>query len=222
MLKREPWTLLYGLVIIMSLVCVAGGAFVTLFYEVENEVSADLEEMPDYIDSEVGDDAVLTGELVENPVLTDDRFPTEIAQYGLVAYEVDEREGDDWTEIDEVYPDLLVDVDGEVIAVNIVEEIPVSGTAHEYELTNNYRLRGFQNGDTVTVVGNRGTEATLTAERMYAGTRDDIVSDSGPSSLVVRGIGLGMIVLGLVIAWFMVQFVIKEAPEILQTPSQEN
>ena len=146
------------------------------------------------IQAAAGDDVLVTGILVDNPViLAEDEFVAYALEEWRVTvpdYNPDEpnQEPDgNWESVQRVIPDLMVDVNGQVVRSLQVEDAAINGALHEsiFESNGYYeaeymgsslpegseRVRGFYNGDLITVWGKKATVEGIIPDELYAGDR---------------------------------------------------
>lgn len=158
-----------------------------------------------------GEDVAITGPLDGNAELTDD---------GLVAYiherwEVTPADPDDeddepsgmWAMVETNVPALSVQIAGGTVETLADNSASLEGSLHETltqgtgaevaEFENQQlpegseRIRGFRNGDLVTVVGTKATIGGLAADRIFGGDRVQLVENirSGARAAFLIGIG---------------------------------
>jgi hypothetical protein len=164
-----------------------------------------------------GEDLLVTGVLVNNPVLmSDDPFVAyhkEEWDVTVPDYDPNEpnQENDgDWRTVERAFPNLQVDVSGQIVQSHRVDNVAINGALHEaiYE-SNGYveadylsrslpegslRVRGFYNGDLVTVWGVKASSGGIIPNELYAGDR---VSFEESQHAAARGLliaGISMLV----------------------------
>ncbi len=140
------------------------------------------------------DDIVVTGYLMDNPVvLLEDQF----VAYGMEEWRVTVPEYDpdepnqepdgSWETVERVIPELMVDVGGEIVKSLRVEDASMNGALHEaiFESNGYYeaeymgdslpegsrRVRGFYNGDLITLWGKKAASGGVIPDELYAGDR---------------------------------------------------
>jgi len=162
-----------------------------------------------------GDDLLVTGLLVNNPVLmSDDDFVTYIMEEWRVTvpeYNPDEpnQEPDgDWETVERVIPDLQVDVGGQIVRSLRVDNAAFNGALHETIFESDgyneadylsqslpegsLRVRGFFNGDLVTVWGEKAASDGIVPNELYAGDRVSFEESqhAAAKGLLIAGISM--------------------------------
>ncbi|MBN1120480.1 MAG: hypothetical protein JXJ17_05340 [Anaerolineae bacterium] len=159
-----------------------------------------------------GADALITGTLEDNP---------EKNAYGHVAYTVetwDVTEPTDeetlykgnWRRIEVQLPALTVSVDGDEIGTAADSTATFGGALHE-EIEEgqggfaaeyngrslkdgSLRIRGVSNGDLVTLIGHKDGSGRLVPEKLYVGSRSQLINDIQTSSKAALWAGILMMV----------------------------
>jgi hypothetical protein len=72
---------------------------------------------------------------------------------------------------------------------------PTSGSFSQGD----HRVRGFQEGDLVTIVAKHMEDGRFMADELYGGTRDELVSDTRTVAKVFRYIGYGLMAVAAVL-----------------------
>lgn len=171
-----------------------------------------------------GDDVLLTGRLEDNPVVAPDGFVAytrerwQISQStpGSQSGSPSATPGGRWETVERVVPDLALSVGGRTVSILRADGVALSGALHErlvratssqkagYDgqllAEGSERLRGFYNGDLVTVLGNRASTGDVIPDELFAGDRVAFVAQkkSAARGLFVGGLclmGLAPVVL---------------------------
>jgi hypothetical protein len=194
------------------------GALLVLFLSPKQAIEANrIEKMPEMGTREVeaapsGDDVLVTGRLEDNPLMD---------AGGFVAYEMeewtvtlpdpddpeDEPEGD-WETVEQLVPNLSLNVNGKILRILGSDDATLSGLLNEeiiysegYEEAEydgewvphgSLRLRGFFNGDLVTVLGKKASAGGIIPEELYGGDR---VAFADSKHRAARGLLIGGIVM---------------------------
>ena len=162
-----------------------------------------------YAALDTGEEAVITGTLTDNPVLTD----------GFVAYEVDEwvierdtnSEGTpeidgEWQRIEINIPALRLSIDGGTIQTVNVDNARIGGRMGEVINESDssqrvegipegsIRIQGYENGDLVTLVGQKASTGDFIPDRFFGGDRVELVEDIRSGARIAFAIGVLMIV----------------------------
>lgn len=159
-----------------------------------------IERLPDMAAQDVaaaapGDEVLITGRLEDNPSIAEGGFvaykrekwqvswPTPSSQSGGQSGEPT----GEWKVVEHIFPDLTVDVDGRPVDTLRTDRVTMSGPLHE-QLIHAYsfreakyngqmlaegsvRVRGFYDGDLVTVLGIKASAGGVVPEEMYAGDK---------------------------------------------------
>lgn len=155
-----------------------------------------------------GDEVVFTGTLDGNEELTEYR----LAAYRQSVWEVTSSKDSDgntdydgsWTEQEKVVPALTVRVsDGSITTIpettasfgrpTVTETVESNqGQSVDGHHEGSLQYEGFRNGDRVTVTGTRTNGGEVLPDRIFGGTREQLVEDirSGARAAFVGGIAL--------------------------------
>ena len=160
-----------------------------------------------------GEEVAVTGTLEGNAPLN---------AYNHVAYTVDEWRVDppdeddstpvgSWSSIETVVPELSVAISGGTISTTGVNSATMGGNLDEIvdeafsSQTAKYdgrdlgegslRIRGFREGNLITVVGNKASTGDLIPERLYGGDRVQLVDSIRASARTTFIIGIVMMVI---------------------------
>lgn len=138
-----------------------------------------------------GEDILVTGWLADNPLMDEEGF----VAYSLEEWVVtlpdpddssDEPDGD-WKTIEQLVPELMIQVEGEMVRTLEGDNVRLTGSLNEALIYSDgydeakyegewlphgsQRLRGFFNGDLVSVLGQKGSVGGIIPEELYAGDR---------------------------------------------------
>ncbi|MBN1430359.1 MAG: hypothetical protein JXB07_18460 [Anaerolineae bacterium] len=164
-----------------------------------------------------GDDVAITGTLVDNPSQTDDGLVAYIQERWDVSRpsssdnDSNSRPTGSWTTIETVIPALTISIAGGNIKTVAASSGSLGGAMHqsaikqgtstekaEYEgrqlPEGSTRLRGFNNGDLVTVVGKKASTGDLIPDRLFGGDRVQLVENIRSGARVMFAIGIGMMI----------------------------
>lgn len=171
--------------------------------------AAELQTLPTSPDVAVGQQAVLTGELSNNPTIKTDARVSNIATYELVAYEIeryDPTEGSrtrsgTWVYEGRVLPDLQMEVNGTLISFSGYS-MTLPNETITYETSGNgqrWRVRGFRNGDLITMAGRRTADGRFEAGEIMGGTREQLIQYKESGATDSRYVGLLCLACGLMV-----------------------
>ena len=162
-----------------------------------------------------GDELLITGRLVDNPILLDDEdfvvYQMEEWVVSVPEYDPDnpnqEPDGD-WDVIEIMAPDLWLDVNGQVVSTLRSDSVTLSGSLREsliYSEGHNQaqhegewlpegslRIRGFYNADLVTVWGKKAATDGVIPDELFAGDRVTFVESKHEAAkgLLIAGISM--------------------------------
>ncbi len=167
------------------------------------------------MDAAPGEDILISGYLTGNPVVSaEDEFVAFVMEEWRVTvpeYDPDQpnQEPDgDWELVERVIPDLMVDVNGQIVKSLKVDDAAINGAVHEsiFESTGynaaeymgaslsegSLRLRGLYNGDLVTVWGKKATVEGIIPNELYAGDRVSFEESqhAAAKGLLIAGISM--------------------------------
>ena len=220
----------------VSLLCCIGGAFASFVVAPQQRIDASRTARMSTLSYEAfqaapaGERLIVMGALADNPPISDEG---EFVAYQMERWTTtliqDEEQGDFYTgkwdtenRVTEI-PVLNVSIEGGTVATLPTESLRLTGALHEeifesdsaeVDLTNkrpddSRRYEGLRNGDTVTILGAKGSGGALIPEALYAGDRVafDQSNVNQASSLFQMGIcmmGLAPLLLlaGLLFALF--------------------
>ena len=183
-----------------------------------------------YTDLPAGTEVAIRVMLVNNMTLTDDFY--DVRTYELVAYKVDEwnvttdSEGDEsgkWHTISHNIPSLTFqfeDAQYTLIREQRGAGLSFSGDLYEFLQRSasgkeasydgeklrdgSHRIRGFRDGDTVTVVGTRTAQGDVIPTRLHGGDRQSLVDDIRGEAHQARLVGgLFGCVGGVMLLWLV-------------------
>jgi hypothetical protein len=146
--------------------------------------------------AEPGDEVLITGRLEDNPVIAEGRFVAYTRDTWQVTVPTPSSQADSqggkptgqWKTVERVVPDLTLSVNGRTVEILRARGAAMSGPLHE-RLDRAYfsyreaeyhgemlaegseRLRGFHNGDLVTVLGVRASGGGVIPDELFAGDR---------------------------------------------------
>jgi hypothetical protein len=178
--------------------------------------ATEIAEMSTTPDVAVGKQAALTGTLTGNASITSDPDLPNIADYNVVAYEVQvyerrtsgsgssRRTSYSWNTTRTVVNTLTLEVNGQTVTVYAADNISFNGDMHAFPTGGSFsqgdhRVRGFQEGDLVTIVAKHMEDGRFMADELYGGTRDELVSDTRTVAKIFRYIGYGMMAVAAVL-----------------------
>lgn len=210
--------------ILMLCFCGAGLACSVGFAPLLSDEADKIENLPTTTDVRAGTEVALTGTLSDNPAITSDPDVPNIGSYEVVAYQVEtaqtstSRSGGRtrtslrWETDRTVVNTLTMEVEGRAVTFVGEEGITLNGDMLTFnedgtQSAGSKRVRGFRNGDLVTIVATRTSSGDFSASQLYGGTRDGLVSDTRTVSAIMRyagycllgigaAIGLGLLVAG--------------------------
>ncbi len=167
------------------------------------------------MDAAPGEDILISGYLTGNPVVTaEDDFVAYIMEEWRVTvpeYDPDQpnQEPDgDWELVERVIPDLMVDVNDQIVQSLKVDDASINGAVHEsifessgYNTADylgsslsegSLRVRGLYNGDLVTVWGKRASVEGVVPNELYAGDRVSFEESqhAAAKGLLIAGISM--------------------------------
>ena len=164
-----------------------------------------------------GDEVAITGTLVDNPDQTKEGLVAYIEERWDVSTSSgssstpDNKPSGSWTTIDTVIPVLVVSMAGGSIKTVAVNSGNLGGDMHQTAIKRgtgtekasydgqllpegSTRMRGFSNGDLVTVVGSKASTGDLIPDRLFGGDRVQLVQNIQGSARATFMIGIGMMI----------------------------
>jgi len=170
--------------------------------------AADVESAP------AGEELLVTGRLADNPLVDEGGFVAYRLDEWVVSYpdyddsgEEPEPDGD-WKRVEQVVPELNLDVSGRLVRTLAANDARLSGNLHEefvysdafdeaqyngqWVPDGSWRFKGFFNGDLVTVLGKKASTGGVLPEEMYAGDR---VAFAESKHEAAKGLFIGGIVM---------------------------
>ena len=159
-----------------------------------------------------GEEILVTGWLADNPLMDEGSFVAYILDEWVVTLpdpddSSDEPDGD-WETVERVVPELNIEVEGEMVRTLEGDNVRLTGSLNEELIySDDYdeakyegewlphgslRLRGFFNGDLVSVLGKKGSVGGIIPEELYAGDR---VAFADSKHDAARGMFIGGIVM---------------------------
>lgn len=160
-----------------------------------------IERLPEMASEDVavaapGDDILVTGRLEDNPVITEGSFVAYVRETWRVTIPTPSNQADSqsskptgkWETIERITPDLSLDVNGRTVEILRASSVTMSGPLHERLIRALYffraakyngemlaegseRVRGFYNGDLVTVLGTKASTGGVIPDELFAGDR---------------------------------------------------
>ncbi|MBN1120479.1 MAG: hypothetical protein JXJ17_05335 [Anaerolineae bacterium] len=162
---------------------------------------------------QTGEAVAITGKLEDNDPLN----VYEHVAYTVEEWQVEPPDEDDstadgsWSTIETVVPELNVSISGGTVRTTAVNQATLGGGLDEIideaysrqtakydgrELSEgSLRIRGFRDGNLVTVVGKKGSSGDLVPDRLYAGDRVELVDSIRASARTTFVIGIVMMVI---------------------------
>ena len=192
----------------------ACGATLTFFLAPKQKLEANHIEGLPLLDSgslastPAGEEVLLTGRLVDNPLMDEGGF----VAYRLEEWVVTLPDPDDpddeptggWEEVERIVPELLLEVGGDIVRSLRADNATLSGSLHEEILYSDayeeakyegvwlphgsWRFRGLFNGDLVSVLGKKASEGGIIPDELYAGDRVAFVDSKHEA---VKGLLIG-------------------------------
>jgi hypothetical protein len=185
-----------GAVIGAGIILVLGAFLAFVLSPRQASLARKVERMPDMDAVSVsaaqsGADVLITGQLQDNRVLDEGGF----VAYTLQEWEVTPPDTDDdddepkgsWKTRERAAPDLKLEVGGQTVEILRTDGVSMSGPLHEDLIYGNgweeakydgewlpegsLRIRGFLNGDLVTVWGKKASNGGVIPDELYAGDR---------------------------------------------------
>lgn len=186
-----------GAVIGAGIILVLGAFLAFVLSPRQASLARKIERMPDMDAAAVsaarsGADVLITGQLWDNRVLDEGGF----VAYTLQEWEVTPPDPDDddndeskgsWKTRERVAPDLKLEVGDQTVQILRADGVSMSGPLHEDLIYGNgweeakydgewlpegsLRIRGFLNGDLVTVWGKKASSGGVIPDELYAGDR---------------------------------------------------
>ncbi|MEM6283794.1 MAG: hypothetical protein AAF787_16505 [Chloroflexota bacterium] len=222
-LTRQP--LLIVFIGIPAIFVVLGLVMSTVFVYLQRAQTIELALMPTGTDLSVfsqpenGTRLALTGTLVDNPVLTDEEF--DIADMGFVIFLLEQFNDEDetivWMLIRQQNQPLTLMVDGGEVELLTGEggNTRLSNAGRERLGDSNFRVGGFRNGDSVTVIGSKSSDSQLTASRIHGGDIASMIENDAGNAIALGIIGLcfGMFGGGFILVVLLIAGRRKPPPE---------
>ena len=207
--------------VIGSIALLGCGLLFTLFLAPQQKIEARrIEKLPEVDVRTIGtlpsgEEVLFTGHLQGNPAILDG--------YDFVAYKLEEwnvtvpqsqpdeeeEPRGDWNLVEQKFPDLLVEMDGEKIQSLRAEQVAMSGPLHEIMLPSltgeqaryngewlkegSQRYRGFFDGDLITVLGQKAASGGVVPDEYYAGDRVAFVESKHEAAKFMLIAGISMI-----------------------------
>lgn len=170
-----------------------------------------------YTATAIGAEAVLTGTLADNPDQSDGLVAYVKEQWEVTpANKTDDSSSNDkptgsWTTVETTVPALTLAVNGGTVKTIAVSSANLGGNMHETAIKQgrgsekadysgqqlpegSTRMRGFSNGDLVTVVGHKASTGDLTPNRIFGGDRVQLVENIRSGARTMFTIGIGMMI----------------------------
>lgn len=171
-----------------------------------------------YAAATVGAEVALTGTLTDNPTLGSDGLVAYIREQWDVepADKSDDSSSNDqpkgsWDTIETNVPVLTIAINGGNIKTITVSSANLGGNMRETAIKQgtgsekasyngqqlpegSTRMRGFSNGDVVTVVGHKASTGGLTPARIFGGDRVQLIENIRSGARTMFAIGIGMMI----------------------------
>lgn len=162
-----------------------------------------------YASAASGQEVAITGTLADNFALTPEGLVAYIREQWDVTPPSDKEDKPDgsWKIVETNVPVLRIAIAGGGISTTSVESATFSGSLHETAIQQgagtekadyngqslpegSTRMRGFANGDLITVVGHKASTGDLIPDRLFGGDRVQLVQEirSGAQAMFVVGI----------------------------------
>lgn len=159
-----------------------------------------IEHLPDMTAEDVaaadsGDDILVTGRLEDNPVISEGNFVAYVRETWQVTRPTPDSQSDSqnkepsgkWETVERVFPDLRLNVNDREVEILRASSVTMSGPLHE-RLIRAYsfrkakyndemlaegseRVRGFHDGDLITVLGVKASTGGVIPDELFAGDR---------------------------------------------------
>jgi hypothetical protein len=209
--------------VVGSIALLGCGLLFTLFLAPQQKLEARrIEKIPE-MDVKVvnslssGEDVLFTGRLRDNPTI--------LENYDFVAYQMetwdvtipqndpdesDQEPSGNWDLVEQRFPELMIEMDGETIQTLNAERVTMSGPLHEVLLPSpsgtrakyngdwlnkgSQRYRGFYDGDLITVLGQKAASGGVVPNEYYAGDRVSFVESKHEAAKIMLIAGISMIV----------------------------
>lgn len=204
--------------VIVAIFFMACGALLAFVLSPKEALQARrIERLPDIAAEDVatadpGDDILVTGRLEDNTVIAEDSFVAYVRERWEVTPATPDDPNDEsngkWATVERIVPDLRVNVNGKAAKTLRASSVTMNGPLHErliraysfrkarYEgealAEGSERLRGFYNGDLVTVLGTKASTDGVIPDELFAGDRVAFVQHkkSAARSLFIFGLCL--------------------------------
>ena len=218
---RERIGAVIGAVIGSILACLCGLLFTFYLAPQQKSEANRIEKMPIMDATGVnnapsGEDVLFTGRLADNPLVVEgDEFVAyQLDEWDVTVPEYDPDEPNqepdgDWTTIETVFPDLVINVNGGLVRTLQANSLSLSGPVREtlvygdgYEEASydgellpegSMRYRGFYNGDLVTILGKKATSGDVIPDEFYAGDRVSFVEFKHDEAAAMLYVGIAML-----------------------------
>lgn len=171
-----------------------------------------------YAATGIGEEVALTGTLTDNAA----QVSEELVAYVREQWEIepanrtddstsnDEPEGS-WNTVETVVPALTIAINGGNIKTISVGSATLGGNMRETAIQQgrgsekadyngqqlpegSTRMRGFANGDVVTIVGHKASTGDVTPERIFGGDRVQLIENIRSGARTMFAIGIGMMI----------------------------
>jgi hypothetical protein len=170
-----------------------------------------------------GDELLVTGRLEDNAIAAPDGFVAYLRQTWRVTVPTPSSSTGDrsgkptgsWKTVERVVPELSLNVDGRAVPILRSDGAGMSGPLHErlapafswrqaeYEgrmlAEGSERVRGFRNGDLVTVLGNKASTGGVIPEEMFMGDRVAFVEHAKSAARGLFVFGLCMLAIAPIV-----------------------
>lgn len=170
-----------------------------------------------YAATAANQEAVITGTLSDNADLTDglvayvqEQWDVEPANKTDDSTSNDKPEGS-WDTIETNVPVLTLAINGGNVKTVAASSVTLDGNMHETAVKQgkgsekasdngqelpegSTRLRGFANGDLVTVVGRKASTGDLAPDRIFGGDRVQLIENIRSSARIMFTVGIGMMI----------------------------
>ena len=189
-----------------------------------------IEQLPEMAAEDVaiaasGDDILITGRLEDNPVITEGRFVAYVRETWRVTVptpgsQTNGQSGEPtgkWETEERIVPDLTLNVDGREVKILQANSVTMSGplderVIHAYGFyrsakykgemlaEGSERVRGFHNGDLITVLGAKASSGGVIPDELFAGDRVAFVKQKKSAARGLLVCGLCMMGLAPIVA----------------------
>lgn len=171
-----------------------------------------------YAGTTIGDEVALTGTLTDNATQGSEGLVAYVREQWDVkpANKSDESTSNDkpegsWDIVETYVPVLTIAINGGKVKTIAVSSANLGGNMHETAIKQgtgseraahngqqlpegSTRMRGFSNGDVVTVVGHKASTGDVTPNRIFGGDRVQLVENIRSGAQMLFAVGVGMMI----------------------------